>query len=289
MAYRFMRFPQGKAKALTLSYDDGCRFDQTLVPILDKYGVKATFNLNSALVEKKDGEWRLSEKEILALFKHSPHEIAVHGARHVAPGIASPVAVIDDVLSCRKWLEAKFDRIVRGMAYPDCGITRIQSDALPYAKLRDTLHSLGIDYARTLGADNDRFLMPDDWYAWTPTAHHINPQLFDYLDRFLTLDANDRYLSDRHPRLFYLWGHSYEFDRSKNWDLIENFCQKVAEKKDEIWFATNGEIYAYTTAYESLIWNAEETLVYNPTLFDLYFSLGGTLYCVKSGETLRLK
>ena len=46
MNYRFLRFPEGKTKAVTFSYDDGPRFDLKLVQAFDKYNIKATFNLN---------------------------------------------------------------------------------------------------------------------------------------------------------------------------------------------------------------------------------------------------
>ena len=46
MRYRYMLFPQGKTKALTLSYDDGCIYDIRLAEILERFGIKATFNLN---------------------------------------------------------------------------------------------------------------------------------------------------------------------------------------------------------------------------------------------------
>ena len=36
----FMRFPEGRAKALTLSYDDGVEQDLDLMEILDRYGLK---------------------------------------------------------------------------------------------------------------------------------------------------------------------------------------------------------------------------------------------------------
>ena len=44
-----MRFPQGKKKALTLSYDDGVEQDVKLIEIMRKNGLKGTFNLNSGL------------------------------------------------------------------------------------------------------------------------------------------------------------------------------------------------------------------------------------------------
>ena len=48
MRYRFLRFPGGKDKAVTFSYDDGFRYDIRLAQTLDRYRIKGTFNLNSA-------------------------------------------------------------------------------------------------------------------------------------------------------------------------------------------------------------------------------------------------
>ena len=47
MRYQFLRFPEGKAKAVTFSYDDGVRQDLKFSDVLEKYQIKATFNLNS--------------------------------------------------------------------------------------------------------------------------------------------------------------------------------------------------------------------------------------------------
>ena len=47
MRYRFLRFPEGKPKAVTLSYDDGIRADKRFSDIITKYGMKCTFNINS--------------------------------------------------------------------------------------------------------------------------------------------------------------------------------------------------------------------------------------------------
>ena len=46
----FMRFPEGKKKALTLSYDDGVHQDKRLIQILNRYGIRATFNINSGIL-----------------------------------------------------------------------------------------------------------------------------------------------------------------------------------------------------------------------------------------------
>lgn len=42
----------GKCKAVTFSYDDGVSQDVRLIALLDKYGLKATFNLNSEMFGK---------------------------------------------------------------------------------------------------------------------------------------------------------------------------------------------------------------------------------------------
>lgn len=284
MPYKLMRFPNGKEKAVTLSYDDGCTHDLRFKKIIDEYGLKCTFNLNSSYIPEEKDDWRLSKKTLLDEFKNSPHEIAVHGAFHKAPGIVSSTEFIDDVLSCRKELERLFGRIVQGMAYPDSGITHIVPGSPDYLRIREYLQGLGILYARSLAGDNDKFDLPTDWYNWLPTAHHTNPELFSYLDAFLAPLPD--YRARRTPRLFYLWGHSFEFANNDDWDLLERFCKKVAEKKEEIWFATNGEIYDYTTAYQRLVRSAEGSLVYNPTLLDVWFEYKGKTYCVRSGETL---
>lgn len=43
----------GKKKAITFSFDDGGTQDFRLVQIFNKYGLKATFNLNSGLLGGK--------------------------------------------------------------------------------------------------------------------------------------------------------------------------------------------------------------------------------------------
>ena len=49
-----MAWPGFKFKALTLSYDDGVTTDRRMIDILDKCGIKATFNLNSGCYAPED-------------------------------------------------------------------------------------------------------------------------------------------------------------------------------------------------------------------------------------------
>lgn len=283
MNYRFMRFPNGKQKAVTFSYDDGVKTDLHLAEIFDSYKMKATFNICSSRV----GEG-LSENEIKQNLIGKGHEIAVHGAHHLAPGKLRPIDGIREFLECRLELEKTFDMIVRGAAYPNSGITAIQNGGT-YENIREYLKNIDIAYARTLGGDNDRFFLPEDWYAWLPTVHHENPKIFEYIDEFLNIsDSDDVYCDTRYPCLFYVWGHSYEFERNNNWDRIEKICSLLAERQDT-WYATNIEIYDYVTAYNSLIFSADGKRVYNPTDKKVWFKIIGTGdFSVNPGETVTI-
>ena len=279
----FMRYPGGKAKAVTFSYDDGVPQDQRLAALFDKYGMKATFNFNCECNRK----FNFTKEQIKELFLSKGHEIAVHGAFHRANGNLRPIEGIRDVLDCRLELEAKCDQIIRGMAYSDTGITQMGNFG-SYAQIKNYLTELDIAYARTLGGDNNSFLVPQDFHAWMPTAHHDNPNIMKYIDEFLNLDISPAaYHAKRIPRLFYIWGHSYEFDRNDNWAHMEAICQKFAGN-EELWFATNIEIYDYVQAYKSLRYSADGHTVYNPTLLTIWLDADSKPYCIQSGETIRI-
>ena len=282
MRYFFLRFPEGKMKAVTLSYDDGVRDDIRFSEILNAHGMKGTFNINSASIGRPNN---LTAEEIDKYLLSCGHEVAVHGEHHMAPGIVTPAQCMTDVLNCRKSLEDTFGRIIRGMAYPDSGITKMHNGN-DYEKIRTYLEGAGIVYSRTLAGDNDSFLLPTDWYAWMPTAKHTNPKLKEWCDRFNAIEDKG-YAANRYPRLFYLWGHTYEFPRDNNWDVIEDFCERIGGREDT-WYATNIEIYEYVEAYLSLVRSADNTRIYNPTLKTVWFWAESEIYSVSPGETVVL-
>jgi hypothetical protein len=178
--------------------------------------------------------------------------------------------------------------IIRGMAYPDSGITKFTSDT-DYSTVKSYLSELDIAYSRTLGGDNDSFELPSDWHAWMPTVHHNNARIDEYIDKFLAIDLSAKaYCASRRPRLFYIWGHSYEFDRNDNWDHLEHICKRLSDN-DDIWYATNIEIYDYVTAYNSLRYSADGHIVYNPTLLKIWFVVDGAPYSIEPGETLKIQ
>ncbi len=279
MAYRFLRYPGGKFKAVTLSYDDGSKRDLELLEIIDKYDMKCTLNICSSLLDR-DG--RLTSSDIEERVYAKGHEIANHGARHIALGITDSVTGICDILNCRKELEEKLGKIIRGNAYPD---TMKNISGEKYKEINAMLKSVGIVYSRIAGGDNDNFDLPTDFHIWMPTAHHDNPKIFEFIDKFSELDDKKLYGALRWPRLFYMWGHSSEFG---TFDRLHEICKKLSGREDT-WYATNIEIYDYVKAYESLVFSFDGKTVYNPTLLDIWFDIDRTVYCVKSGETLEIK
>lgn len=284
MMYRFPRFPGGREKAFTASYDDNKLADRHLLEIMGRYGIKCTLNVNNAFLEEQN--IRMPVDDTKALVDAGGHEIAQHCDHHIAPGLASPCTVMREVLEGRQLLERRFARIVRGMAYPDSGITQFKP-GIDYDTVWRILHDAGVAYSRSLGGDNNRFALPLDWYNWIPTAHHDNPQLFTWLEEFLTADLGQNPPKGQAPLLFYVWGHSFEFDRNNNWERLEELCRR-AGGQDEVWYATNIEIYDYLAAYDALQFDVDETLVHNPGCIPVWFVADKEPYCVQPGETLRL-
>ncbi len=285
MKYCFLRYPEGKYKALTLSYDDGQCYDKRLVEIANKHGISVTLNINSSILSDKDGEFILSVSELKDILTSGNHEIAVHGAQHIALGKATPAVGIQDVLDCKRTLEQKLGRIIRGMAYADSGILEI-TESTSKDTIKTYLPMLGIAYSRSLAGDNDRFGLPTDFYEWIPTAHHSHPKLMEWLEQFLDKPLSN-YCASRTPRLFYMWGHSFEFARQNNWEVLERFCER-AGGHDDVWYATNIEICDYVRAYQSLVFNTDRSMVYNPTDKEIWFEADGRLLSVRSGETVNI-
>lgn len=280
--YKYIRFPDGKTKAVTFSYDDGCDSDIKMAQTLTSYGLKGTFNLNSFEMRKGGA---LTPEKVKSLILDKGHEVAVHGAWHRAQGSLRPIEGIKDILDCRLELEGLFGRIIRGMAYPDFGIRKFLNGS-SYEMIKNYLTELDIAYSRTLGEDNNRFELPSDWHVWTPTAHHDNPELMNYIDEFLNIKFEEL-RSDFDSRLLYIWGHSYEFERKNNWERLTQICEKISGK-DDIWYATNIEIYDYVNAFRSLRYSADGNIIYNPTLYKIWLSADTEVYSIDSGETLKL-
>ena len=265
MKIRYNLFPEGKKRALTLSYDDGRDFDLRLARLFDLYGLKGTFHLNGG---KLGRDRYLSAEDVRLHFAR--HEISCHSLTHPHINKIPTEELIYEMLEDRRVLEPLCGYPVRGMSYPN----GIYNDAIVQA-----LRVMGMQYSRTTVATN-KFSLPEDFMQWHPTCHHTVENLFELLEKFRTSTRLSL-------PVFYVWGHSYEFDRDDNWELIERFCRE-AGGDPEVWYATNIEIYDYVMALRGLRFSADRTMVYNPAATDVWISVDGAPVRVAGGATLHL-
>lgn len=281
MAEIYLRYPGGRFKAFTMSYDDGMEYDRRLIGIMRENGLCGTFNINSGLFAPEGTVYpegtingRLTASQASATYRGEGIEVAVHGYAHPFLESLPTATMLTELLRDRAELEKMFGCIVRGAA-------------LPYGtcndEIREALKLCGFSYCRGVGATLG-FALPDERLPFTPTMHHSHPALAEKTDFFVDLKASKR------PLLFYLWGHSYEFGYGKgqnSWEAITGFCQRIGGH-DDIWYATNGEIFDYADAYRQLRVSLDGKILSNPTATTLYLSADGKPLSVAPGETVRL-
>ena len=281
MQYHY-RFPGFRLKTLTFSYDDGVKQDRRLVEILHKNGLSGTFNLNGSTLGEEDDlaapHGRLSRHTAQKVYNTPGMEVAVHTYTHPHLEWQPSATVMREVVEDRRALEELFGRPVTGMAYPF-------GTHAPHVV--DVLRGAGIKYARTT-VSTERFDMPGDWLRLPATCHHNNPRLMELADKFLALADNEKRRDWARLSMFYVWGHSYEFDDNDNWQIIEDFAAKMAGH-DDIWYATNGEIYDYVRAIERLEISVDGRCCYNPSVIPVCFYANGRQYVAEPGKTLAVE
>lgn len=214
-------------KYFTLSYDDGSYADRKLVPIINAYGLKCTFNLNSGKMSEDDrNDWRIATSEINDLYKG--HEIATHGLEHPHYREMSVEDILYDVNEDIKNLSKITGHPVLGHAYPYGSFNQY---------VVDVLSKTPVKYARVATSD-ETFDLPSDYLQWYPTCHHANPKIFTLLENFINAEPTD------HDLLFYLWGHSFELEEQNrefnSWDHIEKVFKMISGRND-IEYVTNME------------------------------------------------
>lgn len=239
----FMRFPEGKLKAVTFSYDDGVIQDRRLVPLLDQYGLKATFNLNSEWFGKshimKDmgiefEHIKVEEEEVRKLYAN--HEVAVHTLTHPLLTKKPDEEVIRQVEQDRLNLSKLVGYEVIGMAYP-CGGKN--HDERTERLIRE--HT-GVKYCRTIECSGS-FDLQQDLYKFQPSAHHLEAdgKTYEICKQFVEMKTEK-------PQLLYIWGHSYEMDFGDRWDELEEIF-KLVSNRDDIFYGTNREVFGGMYTY----------------------------------------
>ena len=275
-----MLFPQGKSKALILSFDDGQVADKHLVKLMNDYGLVGTFHLNSNKLGTKD---YLTKEEVKNLYKG--HEVSGHTANHPGLTSLSKIDVIYEVLEDRKELERLMDYPVRGMSYPFGNTNDFVIEAIT---------GLGIEYARTVG-DTYNYGMPTDFLKWQPTIH-----LFGKTNYIPNDTANDRrelgqfyqlttdFLKANSLALFYVWGHSWEYEGPGNkWAEVEKFFKMISQNP-EIYYTTQIGLVDYINAFKNLKFSVDKDLVTNLSAINVFIKINGKVFTVEAGSTKQL-
>lgn len=227
----------GKKKALTFSFDDGVTQDKRIVGILNKYGLKATFNLNSALLGnlgmleyngKPIEHNKVSPSDVKKIYEG--HEIAVHTLSHPNLTELDKDTVVYQVEKDRLALSELCGYEVRGMAYP-CGGVNNDDRVAEIIK-----NNTGVLFSRTITSVYN-FDLQDNLYRFNPSVYYMEfGKMTEMAEKFIGMQPDK-------PQIFYIWGHSYELDYGEktNWESFDKFCAFVSGRND-IFYGTNSEV-----------------------------------------------
>jgi len=155
------------------------------------------------------------------------HEIALHGLTHASPSGIKPEDYSQEYLQDARNIEKLYGKYPVGMAY---AYGDVPDPVVSYLK------DIGIRYGRTVESTHG-FALPQDPMRLNATCHHNDDKLFELAEQFLAAKPEE-------PMLFYVWGHSYEFDVNNNWERIEEFC-KMLGGRDDIFYGTNAQCLGY--------------------------------------------
>ena len=225
----------GKMKAFTMSYDDGVFQDIRLIEILNRYGLKASFNLNSGLFGQQRilqvrgvpvNHNRLKAEDIRGVY--AGHEVAAHTVTHAMLPECSQEEIVREVEADRLALSELTGYEVVGMAYANGGENNNDTVA---QVIRERTN---IQYARTITCTGN-FAIQKNLLRYNPTVFHLRmDEMFALGEQFLAMEPET-------PQLFYVWGHSYELDAENTWNRFEEFCRMMSGHPD-VFYGTNREV-----------------------------------------------
>ena len=219
----FINMKKPYKKAVTFSYDDGVVFDEKLIDIFNKYGIKATFNITDINKNEDIPTWTtekglpirgfnfMNEKNVRI---YDGHEIAGHTRHHYWLNKIDDKTLEEEILGNKEDLERVFGEKINGIAYP---FNTYDDRAV------NILRENGFLYARE-GSETHSFDLQEDLLRFRPTE-------YDDL------------------KIFYIWGHSYEFEDDNNWDRIEKLCRLIGGK-DDILYGTNSQVFRLQKEWE---------------------------------------
>lgn len=253
-------YPGGKARAFNITYDDGVTQDVRFVELLNKYGIKGTFNLNSRLMEE-EFEW---VHECGLVIKRLPpdvardlypgHEVASHSLTHPYMQGMDEGALMWEMGEDKKKLQQLFKTEIAGFALP--------FDYYDW-RIADCARRCGFEYSR---GSHERYgyVPPEDYYWWAAGTYHVMPDFLPFVDGFFHTDTE--------LALCQIVGHSYDLDVMDMWESMENILRRVSAD-ESIVSMTNIELVRYLKAMRAAdVWDG---FIRNNSAMELWFEVDG--------------
>lgn len=266
-------YPGGKAKAFNITYDDGVTQDLRFVELLNRYGLKGTFNLNSELMRTGFAWTHPNGMEVKRLgvdtarWLYRGHEIASHTLTHPYMHGLSEEDLLRQLGEDKRNLETWFGREVAGFAVPFDHYSGL---------IADSAAKCGFEYAR-MSEFSHSYAPCRDYYFWQTGFYHIEPGLAEFVAGFLE--------TEEELAVCQIVGHSYDLDAENLWGTMEAVLRRVSRAHD-LWPCTNLELVRYLKAMEQAV--ISENTIHNPTDTELWFEHGGAVFPVRPGETKRV-
>ena len=262
-------YPYGKKKAFNVTYDDGVLQDMRFVELLNQYGLKGTFNLNSALMEN-GFEWvhetgcvvkRLGPDVVKSLY--AGHEVASHTLNHPYMHDLTREGVLWELSQDKRNLEALFGEEIKGFAVP----FDYYSDLI-----EECVKECGFTYGR-ISEMSYSFRPQNDLYRWKATVFHCEDCLESLTQQFVE--------TDEELALFQIVGHSYDLDTEDMWDRMENIFQIISNQEDVLPMTTI-EIIEYLKAMKKA--EITDQYIQNNSDIRLWFAIDNTVREVNPNE-----
>ena len=267
-------YPEGRLKAFNVTYDDGVCQDVRLVELLNPYGIRGTFNLNSQLMAEEFA-WihengmtvrRLPPQTVRDLY--AGHEVASHTLTHPYMDSLPEGEILRQMSEDKANLERLFERPVSGFAVPFTYYSPL---------IADCARRCGFSYAR-MSEERYTYAPPEDDYYWAAGTYHISPGFADFVNGF--------WETEEELALCQIVGHSYDLDTLQMWELMESLISRVAADKDTL-PVTHLEAVRYWQAMQKAV--IEEAYIFNGSDTVLWFEINGKVCSVSPGERLEIK
>ena len=221
-------------KYFTLSFDDGTYEDEKMIVLLKKYGIKASFCINTGLMDGNDvievaGNWRRMNFEYAKKNKvYEGFDVISHGFKHKELTFLGESEIISEIRQDAQKIAELTEKSPVGFAYP--GGTAYYNGYITDIILSST----DIRFARDTD-DTFAFYLPENFMAWKPTCSLLDNKLFSLAERFINTEATE-------DMLFYGWDHPWAITAYNAWDKVEKLFKMLSEH-DDIVFVSNTGFY----------------------------------------------